>query len=223
MSYPQIKPVGDSAITVEFGNHIAPEIHEQVLALDAALSPPPAGVFECVPTYRALLVHYDPLTLSFEDLSTLIVHAVKQADTAMRKPHRWTIPVCYDPALETDMDEFAQLHARTADDIIAEHSAATYRLYMYGFMPGCAYLGGLPDALATPRRSTPRLKVPANSIMVGGAQGLISTNEMPSGWYVLGRTPRAVWTPEMRGGDAPAPGDEITFRPISLAEFEAAS
>lgn len=223
MSYPQIKPVGDCAMTVEFGDQIAPKIHEQVMALDAALSPLPTGVLECVPTYRALLVHFDPLTLSFEDLSALITQALQHKNSTTRPTRRWTIPVCYDSALETDMDEFTALHSRTADDIVAEHSSATYRLYMYGFMPGCAYLGGLPEALATPRRQTPRLKVPANSIMVGGAQGLISTNEMPSGWYVLGRTPRAVWAPDMPAENAPAPGDEITFQPITLKEFEAAS
>lgn len=220
MSEPQIKPVGDGALSVEFTNEISPATHDKVLALDAALkqSPPP-GLTETVPTYRALLVHFDPYVADIAQLSKHMSGLLRNIRSQKNVIRNWAIPICYNADLETDLAEFAQIKNRDTADIIKEHVGATYRLYMYGFMPGCAYLGGLPESLAIPRRTEPRLKVPANSVMVGGAQGLISTIEMPSGWYVLGRTPKPIWSPTMQEDEHPNPGDNITFTEIDLATF----
>lgn len=220
MMKPHIKPVGDSALSVEFANEISPATHDKVLALDAALTQnPPPGMCETVPTYRALLVHFDPNVGDIAQLSKHISGLLRNLDAQKTDIRNWEIPICYSSDLETDLAEFAKLKNRDTADIIQEHVSATYRLYMYGFMPGCAYLGGLPEALATPRRAEPRLKVPANAVMVGGAQALISTIEMPSGWYVLGRTPTPIWSATMQEGDHPNPGDAITFTQIDLATF----
>ncbi|MGB1087816.1 MAG: 5-oxoprolinase subunit B family protein, partial [Alphaproteobacteria bacterium] len=219
-SSPRIVPLGDSALSIEFHNEISPNTHDAVLALDATLAAsPPAGMTETVPTYRALLVHFDPLVTDIAQLSAHISPLLQNNQQAKTDVKNWKIPICYSSALETDLEEYAKLKTRDPADIITEHSSATYRLYMYGFMPGCAYLGGLPPALAIPRRQEPRLKVPANSVMVGGAQGLISTVEMPSGWYVLGRTPSPIWAPTMGEHEYPQPGDTICFEEIDLATF----
>lgn len=217
---PTIKAVGDCALTVEFGNTIDPDIHDNVLALMQALeTAPPAGMVELVPTYRALLIHYDPLQTSDVALTKHIADlANKGLARADGTRHRWHVPVCYDEEYGFDLADLADAKQTSVDEIVRLHHEASFRLYMMGFAPGVAYLGGLPEALHTPRRANPRAEVPANAIMLGGAQSLILTVAMPSGWHVLGSTPLDSFNPARDPAFVFGIGDEIRFQPISKIE-----
>src|SRR5262249_21175128 len=145
---------GEAALVVEFGRTIEPAVHNRVLTLDAALTKRALpGVVELVPTIRSLMIHYDPLTID----RAVLVQAVRGIDTgtAESKPaRRWIIPCCYDPQFGEDIATVAAQLRMTPERVVALHSGATYRAYMYGFLPGFCYLGGLPKELTVSRRLT---------------------------------------------------------------------
>ena len=141
-----------------------------------------------MPTYRSVMVHYDPLIIEPQQLLEKL-RAVPAEVATTRKSRRWIVPVCYAPSFAEDLDYVARSLGLTPERVVGLHSGATYRIYMYGFAPGFAYLGGLPAELAISRRATPRPRAEASSILIAGGQALIATVVMPTGWYVLGRTP----------------------------------
>ncbi len=217
---PRILDAGEAALVVEFGSAVDPAISDRVLALDDALAADrPAGIAETVPTYRSLMIHYDPLTL---DRDTLAKHVRALASgTAARatSPARWILPCCYEAPHGEDLAAVADLIGQTADEVAALHAGGTYRVYMYGFAPGFAYLGGLPAPLAVKRRASPRPPHPTNAVMVGGGLAAVATVPMPTGWYVLGATPSKLYAPERQEGFFVSPGDEIRFEAIDAATF----
>ena len=129
------------------------------------------------------------------------------------------MPCCYDPAFGEDIIYIAETTAMTAERVVALHSAATYRVYMYGFAPGFTYLGGLPGELAVSRRMTPRAPHPTNTVLVGGGLSLISTVSMPTGWWLVGRTPERMFSPEREPGFLVQVGDAIRFEAIDMTTF----
>jgi KipI family sensor histidine kinase inhibitor len=225
-SAPRFLNAGDSGLVVQFGDEISEAINEQVVALDEALTARGiAGVRETVPTYRSLLVLFDPLVLSRAALRDEIL-ALRPADrNAGRKRSRWLVPVLYGGASGVDLDAVAKMHGLTPDEVVELHSGAEYRVYMIGFAPGFAYLGGLPERLHTSRRSEPRMRTPPRSISIGGVQAAVSPPlEIPSGWHLLGQTP--VRSCDPKRAERPflfAAGDRIRFRPISAADYESMS
>jgi len=220
--FPRVLDAGEAALVIEFGATVDPAINDQVLALDeaiAALSLP--GVHETVPTYRSLMIHYDPLVI---DRETLVgtVKTIEAAPQAPRQPSTcWTIPCCYDQEFGEDIGHIAQATGLTPDRVVALHAGASYRAYMYGFAPGFCYLGGLPTELAISRRRTPRPPHPANSILIGGGLALISTFSMPTGWWLVGRTPERMFSPDRTPIFLVEVGDTLRFEPIDRATFDA--
>lgn len=219
-AHPRIVPVGDAAILVELGETVDPAINAAVLALDArlrALAWP--GVVEIVPTYRSLLVHYDPDTVDPEHL----VEALRALDPGHAGPppegRLWTVPVAYGGEFGIDLEAVAARHGMTPEQVVALHTAPTYRVYMVGFIPGFTYLGGLDPRLATPRRDDPRARTPAGTISIGGIQAGIASLEAPSGWHLLGRTPVRTFDPERDPAFLLEPGDRVRFVPIDAATF----
>ncbi|PZU87783.1 MAG: allophanate hydrolase [Chelatococcus sp.] len=211
----RLLPCGDTAMSVEFGSAIDPELNARVLALDAALAAePPAGLRETVPTYRSLLLHFDPLATDLPALKRQVLTLCDRPPTARASARRWRVPVVYGGEFGIDLDDLAARHGMSAEALVARHAAATYVVAMIGFMPGFAYLSGLDPALATPRRTQPRAKTPAQSISIGGAQAAISTVEGPSGWHLIGRTPARGFMPGRDPVFTYAPGDEIRFERI---------
>ncbi|MDE2361594.1 MAG: allophanate hydrolase subunit 1 [Hyphomicrobiales bacterium] len=211
---------GERALVVEFGSTVDPAINGKVLALDAALSASRVeGVRECVPTYRSLMIHYDPLVISRHALAER-VSAIENAHLPSPKPGaRWTLPCCYDPSIAEDIGQVQDLTGLGHDRIVALHSGATYRVYMYGFAPGYCYLGGLPKELAVSRRSTIRPPTPENVVLIGGGLSLVATISMPTGWYVVGRTAERMYAPERARPFLVDVGDEMLFEPVDLATF----
>lgn len=214
---------GETALAVEFGDAVDPGLNAKVLALDEAFrNDTPAGVRETTPTYRSLLVHYEPLELPRATLIDWICARLAAPPAARTRDARlWTLPCCYDPSVAEDITEAAALLGLSLETLASSHASARYRAYMYGFAPGWCYLGGLPETLAIPRRLAPRGPTPEGAVLIGGGLSLVATHPMPTGWYVIGRTPERLFAP-MR--DAPfliAPGDDLRFEPVDAATLHA--
>ena len=217
---PRYLDAGEAALSVEFGDAVAPEINARVLALDAALREAKlAGVEELVPTYRALMIHYEPLAISRAELVKTVESLALRSTSAFMPKARWHVPCCYDSALAEDIIEAARKLEIPPERLAASHASGCYRAYMYGFAPGWCYLGGLPESLALPRRASPRGATPPGAVLIGGGLSLIAANPMPTGWYVIGRTPERMFALEREPPLLIEPGDAIRFEPIDHAMF----
>ncbi|QEL22498.1 allophanate hydrolase subunit 1 [Bosea sp. F3-2] len=217
---PRFLDAGEAALVVEFGTSVDPAINDRVLALDAALaSAAPAGVRELVPTYRSLMIHYDPLRLSRDALVALVEERLAAPMVQTRAASFWTLPCCYDEPHGEDLAELAALMGLPAERAAAIHAGATYRAYMYGFAPGFTYLGGLPEEIAISRRTKPRPPHNTKVVLVGGGLSAIATFSMPTGWYVVGRTPERLYAPERPSAFLMEPGDSLRFEPVDCATF----
>ncbi|PZO02233.1 MAG: allophanate hydrolase [Hyphomicrobiales bacterium] len=219
---PLFLDAGEAALVVEFGRTVDPAISDRVLALDAALAAdPPDGLRELVPTYRSLMIHYDPLRLDRARLIALVEERLVAPATRGRAAALWTIPCCYEPPHGEDLAEMAALMGHAASEAASIHASALYRVYMYGFSPGFTYLGGLPEAIAISRRTKPRPPHESKAVLVGGGLSAIASFAMPTGWYVVGRTPERLYAPERTSAFLFEPGDSLRFEPIDAATFSA--
>jgi KipI family sensor histidine kinase inhibitor len=216
---PRILPCGDAALTVEFGRDIDPAVNARVLALDARVGGV-AGILETVPTYRSLLVHYDPCATDFPVLAAALLDLAADLPETARERRLWRIPVVYGGEFGIDLDETASRHGLSAAELVRRHAAPVYRVYMSGFLPGFAYLGGLDPSIATPRRENPRTWTPAGTISIGGVQALVASIEAPSGWRLLGRTPVRNFMLERDPVFIVEPGDRVVFAPIAAERWD---
>lgn len=219
-SYPRVLPCGDAAITVEFGDVIDEAINARVLALDAALAQADIiGVLEQVPTYRSLLVHYDPVIIGFDEIRSRILALAETASGFSRPPRQWRIPVVYGGDHGIDLEFIAENAGLTVEETVALHCAGSYRVFMLGFMPGFAYLGGLHPSLAAPRRPIPRQNAPPGTVSIGGIQAAVQSVPGPSGWHWIGRTPMRVYAHDREPMCLLEPGDEVRFFAIRADEW----
>lgn len=217
---PRLLPSGDAAITVEFGRAIDEQANRRVLALDRALADAPIdGVTETVPTYRSLLVHYDPVRIGFDELGERLAALARLPVQPTTEVRRWRIPVVYGGEHGIDLEDVARTLNSTPDDIVARHVAGDYRVAMIGFTPGFSYLSGLDDSLQMPRRQNPRLLTPSGAISIGGRQTGIQCLAGPSGWHMIGRT--AVRTYQLHRDPVflLEPGDAVTFHAVDNRQF----
>ena len=217
---PRFLPAGESAMVVEYGTTAEPAHHDAVLALDAALAASPLeGLLETVPTYRSLMIHLDPRVLTHEALASHVA-GLDPGRSERPAARRWRVPACYGDPHAEDLVEVAGLLGRDPEEVAALHSGATYRAVMYGFAPGFVFLAGLPDALRVSRRRRPRPPAQPGALTIANGQALIASVAMPTGWYVLGRTPARSFDPNSDPMFPIAVGDEITFERIDAARFE---
>src|SRR4030088_3411385 len=220
LSPPRLLPSGDSAITVEFSRNIDDAANQRVLALDRVLANEPvAGVTETVPTYRSLLVHYDPMQIGFDALGEKLIALAQLPVPLPTHARRWRIPVVYGGEHGVDLEDVAKTLDTPPGDIVARHAAGDYRVAMIGFTPGWSYLSGLEASLQMPRRQNPRLLTPAGTISIGGVQTGVQCLAGPSGWHLLGRT--AVRTYQLRRDPIflLEPGDAVTFSAVDAKTF----
>jgi KipI family sensor histidine kinase inhibitor len=213
---------GDRALIVEFGDRIDRALSADVLRLNAIIrSEGLGGVVETVPTFRSLMVHYDPLLTTRTNLEQAIKNLL-DCDLGPRNDAKlWRVPVCYEGEFAPDLAEVARLTGLTPDEVVALHSGTQFHVYMLGFLPGFPYMGDLPKALALPRRADPRLRVPAGSISIATSLTAIYPYESPGGWHLVGATPIRLFDPDRSRPALFAPGDAIVFQPIGLASFAA--
>jgi inhibitor of KinA len=224
LAKPRYLPAGESALVVEFGDTIDPKIHDRVLALDAAVQQANwQGLIETVPTYRSLMIHFDPRRLTTEALADALAGLDYPSAPPRTRRQLWHIPACYDPPHGEDIAEVAALLGLSPARIIGLHLGARYRVYMYGFAPGFAFLGGLPEELKIPRRAVPRPPAPPGSLLIAGGQALIASCAMPTGWYGIGRTPVKMFDPRREQVFLAGIGDELSFERIDPVVFDALS
>jgi KipI family sensor histidine kinase inhibitor len=215
---------GDTALVVEFGQAIDRNLNAKVLALARSIERRAAagrfkGLIETVPTFRSLMIYYDPLVLDPAELAAELEEMLRNLQPAPPAGRVWQLPVCYDPQVGPDLAEVAQRTGLTPSQIVERHSAVTYHVYMLGFLPGQAYMGDLPAQLELPRRATPRLSIPAGSLAIAMNMTCIFPLQTPCGWHLIGRSPVPLWDGDA-GRALLAPGDQVRFAPISLREFE---
>ena len=230
-------PLGDAAATIEFASRIDPDAHEQVRALVRHLeSCQFPGMIEYVPSFSSVTVFYDPREVkrrmqtdgrtgsltAFQLVSEWLLKVVAAPVEAKRQaPRIVAVPVCYGGEYGPDLGYVAEYHGLTEKEVIEIHSRAEYTVYMIGFAPGFPYLGGMSERIATPRRSNPRLTIPAGSVGIGGQQTGIYPIETPGGWQVIGKTPVRLFQPEKHPPSLLMAGDVIRFLPITPEEFQA--
>ena len=220
LSPPRLLPSGDSAIAVEFSRNIDDAANQRVLALDQVLAAAAIdGVIESVPTYRSLLVHYDPCKIGFEALGEKLLALAEQPMPPTTRARRWRIPVAYGGEHGIDLEDVAKRLDTTPEDIVARHVAGDYRVAMIGFTPGWSYLSGLEKFLHMPRRQNPRLLTPAGTISIGGVQTGVQCLAGPSGWHLLGRTPVRTYQLHRNPIFLTEPGDRITFFAVDHKTF----
>ena len=222
MNAPKFLSSGDSAITVEFGNEISAEINACVHALDKALHKKNIlGIVETVPTFRSLLIIYDPCITGGEKLKAKITKLCGDLEASSEGKKRIIeIPVLYGGEYGEDLKDVAEINKLTEDEVIKIHSGTDYLIYMLGFLPGFAYLGGLDDRIKTPRLQNPRTKIHAGAVGIGGEQTGIYPLSSPGGWRLIGTTPVKPYDPERDEPILYSAGDYIRFVPIDKETFD---
>ncbi|HMS83562.1 MAG TPA: 5-oxoprolinase subunit PxpB [Nitrospira sp.] len=214
--------LGDSAVTIEFGNAINPESNARVIAFAQMVSEQGwNGILDIVPSYRSVTLHFDPLQWDAaaltKKLKTLPWEHSPQADP-QGLVHE--IPVLYGGEWGPDLEEVATFAGLQVAEVIALHTAMPYRVYMLGFSPGFPYLGLVPEQLAIPRRATPRTMVPAGSVGIADRQTGIYPTATPGGWQLIGRTPIPLYRTASHTPFLLKPGDLVRFTPIERDEFD---
>jgi len=218
---PRFLPSGDTALVVEFGKRVDRRLSATVIGLAERIRAADlGGVIETVPTFRSLLVHYDPLATSAERLTGQISGLIGGTAAAHVTGRLWRIPACHDDEFAPDLAEVAATAGLTPDEAIVLHGAERYHVYMIGFLPGFAYLGDVPEALQLPRRDNPRVSVPAGSVAIAAGMTAVYPNESPGGWHLIGRTPVPLFDLCAEPPALLRPGDAVVFEPIPKAEFE---
>ncbi len=213
-------PAGGNALVVELGAGIDPATSDAVIALERSLAAAAIeGILETVPTYRSLLIAYDPVRTSARELERRIVELERPGALQRGTCRSWRVPVAYGGRFGADLEWVAGRAGLAVEEVVRRHSAVEYRVYMLGFAPGFAYLGDLPGELEVSRRAEPRSEVPPGSISIGGRQTALSSVPMPSGWQLIGRTP-------LRPFDLRRPdpflfraGDRVRLVPVDEARF----
>ncbi len=218
---PVFLSAGDTALVVQFGETIDREINRRVTVLGSALrSAAVAGVVDIVPTFRSLMVHYDPLAVSGAALRTRI-EALLEVDAEVGGvKRRWRIPVCYGGEHGPDLDGLAETIGLSVADAIEAHTTTPLDVFMMGFLPGFPYLGVLDEVFDVPRLVEPRVKVPARSVSVAQRQTTIYTIESPGGWHLVGRTPVEFYDPHRDNPILVDAGDQILFYAVDQGEYE---
>ncbi len=216
--FPRVVPAGDSAILIELGSEIAPEISSMVFALtdlikDAGLN---SGL-EVLPTYRSVLVYYDPLVCSYSEMFDAVNGAVERLVEPVNVNSSLKIieiPVVYGGDDGPDLDFVADHAGITEDAVIELHSGTDYRVYMLGFSPGFPYLGGLDERIAAPRLKTPRVLVPAGSVGIAESQTGVYPNAGPGGWRIIGRTSVPLFDVNSSTPSLITPATKVRFIPV---------
>ena len=219
---PKYRPMADRAILVELGDEISPAINDKVRELFISLDQQEiAGVIDLIPSYRSLLLIYDPLQISGAELEDQIDNAHKRMDPAhIPSPKTVEIPVVYGGDDGPDLEWVAAYHKITPQEVIRLHTQHTYQVYMIGFTSGFPYLGEVPKALSTPRRETPRTHVPKGSVAIAQRQTGIYPVQTPGGWHIIGWTPVTLFDPQVEPPSLLQMGDRVRFHAITAEEME---
>ena len=221
---PKIFPLGDGALTVDFGNTISVELNDRAIALAAYFSGNPfPGFIEVVPAYSSVSIFYDLVEVrrnfaefetAFDAIREIVTASLARLTGGIGMISRTIeIPVDFGPDAAPDLDQIAAHGGLTIEETVSIFTSGTYRVYMLGFLPGFAYMGEVDERIAVPRRDSPRLKVPRGSVGIAGRQTGIYPLTSPGGWQIIGRTDVELFTPDSETPCLLAPGDSVRFVP----------
>jgi len=225
MLNPRFLNLGDSALTIEFGNDIDKDLVLKVASMDDCLTKAKEngslnGVVETIPTFRSLTVVFDPVLISKKTLKSQIMDLLKSFDmTASPESNRWLLPVLYGGEYGPDLETVAECKNLTAERVIELHTSQLYTVYMIGFLPGFPFMGDVVPEIHMPRRTEPRVIVPAGSVAITGQQTAVYPWESPGGWQLLGRCPLNLFDAELVSPTLLSPGDQVGFQAISSDRF----
>ena len=213
---------GDTSLSVEFGNEIKESINHDIRAYKIALEKAEIpGIVETVPTYRSLMVHYNPRIIRNGELKEKLEKLLSEmGDIEIPPSPVLEIPVLYGGEMGPDLSFVAENAGLSEEEVIRIHSGTEYLIYMLGFTPGFTYLGGMSDKIATPRLQQPRVKIPAGSVGIAGSQTGIYPIDSPGGWQLIGRTPLKMYDPNRETPILPEAGQYMKFYPIDQAEYD---
>jgi inhibitor of KinA len=222
-----IFPLGDSALTIDFGNIISDDINKKVLRLFHHLKNiAEHSIQDLVPAYSSLTVYYDVASFphagktAFETMADLLEELLSKTSTVEEQPNNYfEIPVCYSEKFAMDIHFLSEKNELTIEEIIHIHTSKIYKVYMLGFLPGFTYMGEVDHRIVIERKPTP-VKLFAGAVGIAGKQTGIYPLESPGGWQIIGRTPVKVFKKENRNSVLFQPGDEVKFYPITEYEFE---
>jgi inhibitor of KinA len=223
-----IFPLGDSALTIDFGNRIDDAVNKKVLRLFHKLkNDPQLRVLDLVPAYSSLTIYYelpmvlDPDKTAFDLMCEKIEVMTQVLDQPEdSKTNLLELPVCYSKRFALDLEALASYNKLSVQEVIRIHTSKTYRVYMLGFLPGFSYMGEVDERISMPRKSEPRLNVFAGAVGIAGKQTGIYPLESPGGWQIIGRTPVSLFRKDDAQPVLFQPGDEVKFYSISEDEFE---
>lgn len=207
---------GDSALNMEFGNEISQEINDKIRAVTTLIENKKIkGINEVVPTYRSLMIHYNPLLVEYEELVSLLREMEENImNIELPLPELIEIPVLYGGRWGPDIENVAHHNNLSVEDVIRIHTSSEYLIYMLGFTPGFPYLGGMDKRIATPRLQSPRTKIPAGSVGIAGEQTGVYPVQSPGGWQLIGSTPLELFNPVRENPILLKSGNYIVFKSI---------
>jgi len=217
----RFQPASDQSLLVHFGQEISFETYRQVVSFLKLLeAEPPKGILNLHPGYCSVLMKFDALKFTHSEIeSSLTPYLARLHKAKLLEPRLREIPVCYGGEFGPDLEEVASLHGISTEKVIRLHSSALYTVCFLGFVPGFAYLGGLPAELETPRLSVPRKQVPAGSVAIGGSQTGVYPAATPGGWRLIGKTSLKLFDPNSAHASFLQIGDQVRFVPVSAEEF----
>lgn len=219
---PTISPVGDRAISIDFGQVIDPKINRHIRqTIEQIKELQLEGIIELVPTYCALLVEYDAMLYSYSEICKIIEPTLEEGmtDTTHELVSVVEVPTVYGGEFGLDLSFVASHNHLSEDEVISIHSGTDYLVYMLGFIPGFTYLGGMDPRIATPRLSSPRTLIPAGSVGIAGEQTGTYPSDSPGGWQIIGRTPVTMYDMSKAQAALLNAGDYVRYVPIDESEF----
>jgi KipI family sensor histidine kinase inhibitor len=221
MGEPRLALFGDSTLVLQLGDTIDPIVNARVIALAAAAREAGwAGVRDIVPTFRSVAVAFDPVRADAARIAADLEHLARVVEPIVEDREPLAIPVCYGGDLGPDLDALSHGAGCRREDVVDLHASVTYRVYMLGFVPGFAYMGVVDSRIRASRHTAPRVRVPAGSVGIAGAQTAIYPMETPGGWQIIGRTPVAVCDLARAEPFLFRAGDRVRFEPIDRETFE---
>ena len=220
----KVIPASDQAFLVVFGTDISPETHAKVKQfIERIRELRGTPIVSVQPAYASVLLKFDPLRTDAENLHDELVSQISKIDPKGLpgpSPDPFTIPVCYEDPFAPDLAQVMAHTRLSREEVVGLHSQTSYHAYFLGFMPGFAYLGGLPARLSTPRLPSPRLKIPAGSVGIAGEQTGVYPIPSPGGWQLIGRTPLILFDGRRNPANLLSAGQDVRFQPISLEEYK---
>lgn len=223
MSKPTFRAVGDHAVLVEFGDKVSKDTNATVHQLDRALAAQPFDGFEeAVPAFVNILIDFDPLVTDHGAVEAVVNDLVSASSDHTAEASTREVLVCYEDVENSDLEEVARLTGLSTEAVINAHLSGDYSVYMYGFAPGYAYLASVPEEIRLPRKDSAIRGIKGGSVLIAGPQCLVTTITMPTGWWIIGKSPTRVLTGNDEDPFLFDVGDPVVFRRVTQDEYDAA-